>query len=64
MNKKLIDETGINHKNCMNKSKTELKQLADSLKISYTAKSTKEQLCSLIFGDEFSCPKKKHKRRC
>ena len=54
----LIETSGITAKNCMSKSKTQLQELAKSLNISYTLKSTKEQLCSLIFGNKFSCPKK------
>lgn len=54
----IINNSGIDSKNCMNKSKNQLKELADSLNITYTVKSTKQQLCSLIFGDKFSCPKK------
>ena len=59
MNKEnIINNSGINSKNCMNKSKTELKELADSLNIIYNVKTTKEQLCSSIFGDKFSTPKR------
>ena len=54
----IIKNSSITPKNCMNKSKTELIELANSLNITYTLKATKEQLCSLIFGDTFSCPKR------
>ena len=54
----ILNNSGINPKNCMNKSKTELKKLADSLNIPYNVKTTKEQLCSIIFGEKFECPKK------
>ena len=54
----IIKDSGINPKNCMSKSKTQLQDLAKSLDITYTSKNTKEQLCFLIFENKFSCPKK------
>ena len=54
----IIRKSGITSQNCMNRTKNDLKTLASSLNLKFNSNTTKEQLCSSIFGNNFSCPSK------